>query len=160
MGENTLSKRIVEKILLPGVIVCSITTLTGLGGAAIDKGGRLLNEDKLKDYLNSKGYIQVNEDYKKKQIQKAIDDYTLGIISVDELSLRINKEKITELDIDTFAKENLSKEDYNKYLSLKQSCEDSPSQTVTAALAMAGLLGMAILGTTYVCDKNLHKETL
>lgn len=155
--------RLIEKALLG---LTAIGTAGAMGTAAFQ--GMASEEKSLIDaqvnkFKATSGYIASNYEYKSKQITKLMQDYSLGLLSDDKLVERIKEENLTELDFDSYAKNNLAEKEYQKYLKLKeQKAENDEQLRILPSYMIASftLAGMSVAAFTCkeIDERRKHKQ--
>ena len=152
--------RLIEKALLG---LTAIGTAGAIGTAAM-QGVALEQEAKINQQVNNlkstSGYTASNYEYKSNQITKLMQDYSLGLLSDNDLDERMKEENLTELDFDTYAKNRFSDKEYQEYLRLKE--ENAKNEELNKAvpnfmIASITLVGMSIGAFTCSALDNKRK---
>ena len=124
--------RLIEKMLktiTTLAVASAVCTVVG-GVAALPKEMRdiSLKEEQL-EMVNQNGYLEANEKNKQNIMNTLVADYQAGKMTSDEINDKLLEAKITELDVDEFARNNLDEIQLKRYNELSQQIEEiSPGE--------------------------------
>ncbi len=141
--------RLIQKMLI-GTCAVSVAGAMGLAGVAID--GSIEYHDRLDhrtQILADSGYDEANHEYKQAQIEKIVTAYGLGLISERTMEHKCKEENLSALDVEEFAQNNLSKEEYDEYkkLTLEIYQARTKSENFVASSIMMLLVAISMVMT-------------
>lgn len=153
--------RLIEKILIGYTAFALASTVTGVVAYSnIQQDKKQIEEDTYK-IVQDNGYELANAEHKQAQIEQIIQDYNNGLILIDDLSERTKKENLTELDVDLFAKNNLSDEDYEQYQELKKQAKEKNGEEFIVYGLIPLLIELLICCTSLFISKyKAQKERI
>ena len=139
--------RLIEKALLG---LTAIGTAGAIGAAAmqgIASEQKAIINTKTNNLKATSGYVASNFEYKNNQITKIMQEYSLGLLSEEDLVNRIKEENLNELDFDTYAKTHFDDVEYQRYLKLKEDTaqnDELHKVLPNVMIASITLIGMAV----------------
>ncbi len=150
-----------------GAAAVGVVAMLAHGGGAIDAAiSRNQLDSDLNHLMTVNGYHEANYNHKSRQINALVQDYSMGIITREELTEKIKDNNLTELDFDTFAENFLAQDRYDEYIRLKGQFEDEKSSVtgngrgalVNVAIALVAASGVTVTGAWIRHRRNKAKE--
>jgi len=138
--------RLIEKALLglTAIGTAGVVTSAVMQGMACEEATKI-NEKTNKLKVTS-GYTAASFEFKNQQIAKLMQDYSLGLMSDQDLVERIREDNLSELDFDVYAKNHFNDKEYQDYLSLKE--ETAKNEKLNETLPSCILASITVAGAS------------
>ncbi len=148
--------KLIQKMILASLVAGITGGVTAIGGSVVCAVQADNLEGEKTDLLVKNGYIQANEQYKQQIIDRLVKDFESGLISEKYFERECQKFKLKELDLDVYAINNLSDENYRQYIYIKENKlnkEDATLMHIFLGFVSAGVFA-GVTGVCFSCRKD------